>query len=249
MYVISASYGNDSMALIQFAHEQELKDVTVVYCDTGWASKEWTKRIKQGEALAKKYGFKTVRIKSMGMSELIRSKKGFPFHGSQFCTGFLKGIPFLDWIEEVDTDNKAVVMIGKRREESAKRADTPEWVESSDYHGGRQVWHPLYLHSAKMRNDLLHRAGIEVLPHRSDECFPCVNANRNDLRRLPQYAIERLDKLEQEIGQPMFRASKHAGAQGIEEVVNWAKYSPGQYDPDQDDLFDMGCGSPFGCGL
>ncbi len=39
------------------------------------------------------------------------------------------------------------------------------------------------------------------------------------------------------------------GAQGIEQAILWAKYSPGQYKPGMDDLFEIGCGSPFGCGL
>lgn len=32
-------------------------------------------------------------------------------------------------------------------------------------------------------------------------------------------------------------------------MIQWAKYSPGQYKPGIDDLFTVGCGSPFGCGL
>jgi hypothetical protein len=119
----------------------------------------------------------------------------------------------------------------------------------SEYHGGRKVWHALYLHSDADRDALLQRAGVEKLPHRSDECSPCVNANRGDLRRLSGRQMGKLAALEAEVGQPMFRAAKHAGAQGIEQVIHWAKYSPGQYKPGMDDLFTAGCGSPFGCGL
>ena len=83
----------------------------------------------------------------------------------------------------------------------------------------------------------------------SDECSPCVNANRNDLRRLSGRQICKVAALEGETGQPMFRTAKHAGARGIEQVIQWAKYSKGQYKPGMDDLFVVGCGSPFGCGL
>lgn len=55
-YVISASYGNDSMALMQWAHEHGLRGVTVVYCDTGWAAPNWELRIAEGEALALRLG-------------------------------------------------------------------------------------------------------------------------------------------------------------------------------------------------
>lgn len=251
-YVISASYGNDSMAMIQWARDSLLKasgDVTVVFCDTGWSAPGWSDRVKHGEAFAAKCGFKVVRLASMGMEDLVRMKSGFPGHGSQFCTAFLKGLPFLQWIDEADTACKATVMIGKRRAESEARKDTPQFIESSEYHGGRVVWHPLYAHSNQERDQLLQRAGIEKLPHRSDECSPCVNANRDDLRRLSNAQIARVRALECEIGQPMFRAAKHGGAVGIDEVIHWAKYSPGQFVPGMDDLFISDCGSPFGCGL
>lgn len=249
LHVISASYGNDSMAVIQQAHERGLQNVTVAYCDTGWAAPGWEKRVAEGESLAARHGFAFVQISSMGMNALVKMKGGFPAHGMQFCTMWLKGIPFLEWIDGIDPDARAIVLIGKRRDESPDRADTPEWVDSSAYHGGRKVWHPLAYVTEVERNELLARAGVKVLEHRSDECSPCVNANRFDLRRLGKFQRDRLSALETEVGQPMFRAEKHAGAQGIEQVVKWANYSPGKYKKGQDDLFVEDCGSPFGCGL
>lgn len=41
MNVISASYGNDSRAMIQWAHENGIEDVVVTYIDTGWAGESW----------------------------------------------------------------------------------------------------------------------------------------------------------------------------------------------------------------
>lgn len=248
-HVISASYGNDSKAMIQWAHEHGLKDVTVAYCDTGWSAPGWESEVEIGEALARRCGFSAIRLESMGMEALARMKCGFPMHGAQFCTAWLKGLPFLQWIDDADPEFKSVVMIGKRRSESEDRKNTPEFIEASEYHGGRIVWHPLFMHSEGERDELLNRAGVKKLDHHSDECSPCVNANRGDLRRLSGRQIGRLAALEAEVGQPMFRAAKHGGANGIMEVVHWAKYSPGQYKPGQDDLFEVGCGSPFGCGL
>lgn len=251
-FVISASYGNDSMAMIQWAYESGLNDVlndvTVAYCDTGWAAPGWGNRVSEGESLAARLGFATIRLQSIGMESLVRMKKGFPMHGQQFCTLWLKGVPFLQWIDEADPEHKSIVMIGKRRAESEDRKSTPEWIHASEYHGGRRVWHPLFLHTDDERDALLIRAGVTRLPHRSDECSPCTNANRDDLRRLAGRQIERLGALEAEVGQPMFRAAKHAGAQGIEQVIQWAKYSPGQYKPGIGDLFTGECGSLFGCG-
>jgi len=247
MNVISSSYGNDSIALIQWASEQRL-ECTVVYCDTGWAAPGWEERIKEGEAFARDCGFKVVRVQSMGFEDLVRMKKGFPANQYQFCTAHLKGIPFLNWIDEVDPGRKAVVLIGKRRAESRARAKTPEFMKS-EYHGDRTVWHPLYKHSDKDRNGLLKTACFDVLPHRSQECSPCVNANRADFLLLTKSQIERVSALEVEMGRPMFRP-KRFGAVGIYGVLAWAKYGKNNKNLLGEELLeDEGCGSPFGCGL
>jgi 3'-phosphoadenosine 5'-phosphosulfate sulfotransferase (PAPS reductase)/FAD synthetase len=244
-YVISASYGNDSMAMIRWAYEQGLKNVVVAYCDTGWATPGWDLKVGAGETVAKAMGFETVRLQSMGMSELVRMKNGFPGNGKQqFCTGFLKGLPFLQWLDEADPERKAVVMVGKRREESKARKDTPEFVKDSEYHGGRTLWHPLYLHTEAERDALLQRAGIEKLPHRSKECSPCVNANRADFLRLTPGEVERVNDLEVEIGRPMFRA-KRFGALGIHGVMVWAKEGRDRGDFEEE---EAACYGLFGCG-
>ena len=71
-YVISSSYGNDSIALIQWAHEQGLKDVSVVFVDTGWAADGWLDRVVRLESWVESLGFKAVLISSyMTFEELI----------------------------------------------------------------------------------------------------------------------------------------------------------------------------------
>jgi 3'-phosphoadenosine 5'-phosphosulfate sulfotransferase (PAPS reductase)/FAD synthetase len=244
-YVISASYGNDSMAMIRWAYEQGLKNVVVAYCDTGWATPGWDLKVGAGEAAAKTMGFDTVRINAeMKMADLIRHKKCFPTNRTQWCSGLLKGIPFLNWIDEADPERKAVVMVGKRREESRARAETHEFVENSEYHGGRTLWHPLYMHTEAERDALLERAGWEKLPHRSLECNPCVNANRADFLRLTPGEIERVSDLEVEIGAAMF-APKRFGVVGIHGVIVWAK--DGRNRASIDDEIGA-CSGLFGCG-
>ena len=46
-HLIFASYGNDSIALIQWAHERGLTGVHVAYGDTGWAAEWWPARVEQ----------------------------------------------------------------------------------------------------------------------------------------------------------------------------------------------------------
>lgn len=244
MNIISSSYGNDSVALIQWAHEFNLPDVHVIYCDTGWAAPWWAIRVEKMETLAKEYGFQVHRAMSPGMPNLVRGRKGWPGNGMQFCTTELKILPFLATADELDPEYKAEVLIGKRRVESPARANTPERMVS-EIHGGRTVWHPLYLHSDEERNALLSRAGVEPLPHRSLECNPCVNANRQDLLRLSAGEVERVNDLEAEIGKPMFRP-KRFGAIGIHGVIAWAKdgRKRGSIEAEEAE-----CSSLFGCGV
>lgn len=242
--VISASYGNDSMAMIRWAYECELKNVVVAYCDTGWASPGWSHRVDVGEKAAMSMGFEVVRLKSIGMAELVRMKRGFPGNGQQFCTLHLKGIPFLQWLDELDKERAAVVMVGKRREESLSRKNTPEFVDNSEHHGGRKLWHPLYNHTEAERDALLLRAGIEKLPHRSKECSPCVNSNRADFLRLTPGEIQRVSNLEVEISRPMFRAKRY-NALGIHGVIDWAKNGRDMQSFEEE---EASCSGLFGCG-
>ncbi|WP_233343654.1 phosphoadenosine phosphosulfate reductase family protein [Burkholderia cepacia] len=247
MNVISASYGNDSIATIQWAREREMRDVVVVFIDTGWSKPGWLDRVAMSMKWVEGLGFEAVIIRpTVQFEDLIRMKKGFPSQRFQWCSGMLKGVPFLTWIDDRDPQRTATVIIGKRREESEERANTPEFIEQSEYHGDRRVWHPLYMHTEAQRNELIARAGFEVLPHRSKECSPCINANKADIRDLSQWEIDRLKRLETDVGKPMFRAKKHGGANGIEQVIQWSFSRPGKYDSRQEPLFN-GCSSGY-CG-
>lgn len=233
------------MAMIQWSIEQKIPDVHVVFCDTGWSAPGWMTRVNKVHDYAKANGMKAHIVKSLGMQELVRMKKGFPGNAQQFCTAHLKGVPFLEWIDEEDKDCTAIVMVGKRRAESEARKNTPEYIHDSEYHGGRTLWHPLYLHTDAERNALIERSGFQPLPHRSLECNPCVNANRQDFLRLTPGEIERVNDLEVEIGKPMFRP-KRFDALGIYGVIAWAKDGRDRGDFAQE---DAQCASLFGCGL
>ena len=248
MNIISSSYGNDSVAMIQWCYENEVEAI-VVYIDTGWAAEEWYDRVNSCEHWARGIGFKTVQIRpEVQFQQLMRDKKGFPNQRFQWCSGMLKGIPFLNFVDKIDSDGEAIVLVGKRRVESRERSETPA-VTISEYHGDRLLMHPLYRHTDADRDELIARTPFTVLEHRSLECSPCVNANAGDFKILSASDIAKVAALEAEIGKTMFRPKRHNGAQGIRQVIDWAKYGQGKYDPDQQDLFNMGGGSPFGCGL
>ena len=192
MHVISSSYGNDSVALIAWAAREQLDHVVVVYCDTGWADPQWEDRVELCEEWVHDLGFKSHRVESMGMEALVKMKKAFPCNQFQFCTMHLKGIPFLQWLDDVDPECEATVLIGKRRAESPARRKIKEFVDYSEHHGGRILWCPLYKHSDEDRDDLLDEHGFTPLPHRSQECSPCVNASREDLVWLQPEQLEKV---------------------------------------------------------
>lgn len=253
MDVIFASMGNDSIALIQCCHEKKLTDVHVAYSNTGWASPFWADRVAKGKELCERYGFKFYEIQSEGMDALVRRKKGFPAGGrhAQWCTSHLKILPAMEWLDEIDPHKQASCITGVRREESKERMSAPEHVIASDRHGGRELWQPLVRVLEPERNELIIRAGFEVLPHRSAECFPCINASINDLRHLDEASIARLEKLEDEMGytskgnpRVMFRPKRHKGAVGIRSVLRWAKTLRRR---DQIDIEDYECTSGW-CG-
>ena len=253
MHVLFCSYGNDSIALIQWAHEHDLKDVVCIYSDTGWSASWWSDRVAKGEALVQGYGFTTARTQSEGMLELVRRKRGWPGAGGQgqFCTAELKVLPALEWLDANDPGKEATAITGVRRSESKHRSDAPEHVDESERHGGRDLWQPLVRHTDEMRDALLHRAGFDVLPHRSLECYPCINANIDDIRLLSEDRIKLIDITEKDLGltrkgkpRVMFRAARRKGAVGIRAVVQWAAAPRPR---DQMEMFPAQCDSGY-CG-
>lgn len=247
--VISASYGNDSIALVRFVADQGWTDVTVLFSDTGWSADGWLERVALGEKWCQSLGFATART-SAAMLTLLERKKAWPRGGGgkyQFCTKHLKEEPALAWLEQFDPECEAVFMVGVRRDESPNRANFPEWTHDSKNHGGRDLHAPLVRHTEAMRDALIHRSPFEVLPGRSKECYPCVNAQVGDLKWLPEARIQVIESAELRAGinskgnaRVMFSPARHGGAVGIRAVVEDARRGTGL-------LFSAGCDSGW-CG-
>lgn len=252
-YVVKASYGNDSVALIQWCHERDLKNVVVLYNDTGWSADGWNDRVSILESWARSLGFQTVRTQSIGLEALVRKRKGWPRQGLQFCTQELKILPTLAWWREHDPSGTSTLVIGVRRCESANRKDFPEFSISPE---NWQTWAPLVDHDDAARDALLARAGVKPLPHRSKECFPCINSKREDLVWLSKVPdrVAKIETIEHEMGytsqgkpRTMFRPYRYMGATGIREIVRWALSERGKFDLD-DGNGSSGCEAGW-CGL
>ncbi len=231
-YIARCSYGNDSIAMLQILHEFGLKDVAVVYSDTGWASDAWKVRVDQGEEWVRSLGWEAVRLTSIGFEASVRNHTAagmFPTRLVKFCTQELKVRPFLKWVTAADPDHRALVCVGVRRAESAARASHPAFMPERD--NGRHVWHPMIDFSDADRDAMIAKTPFPILPHRSDECAICINSNRADLRRASPEAIAAVAALEADVGRPMFNPAKYAGAEGIGEVKRWADSERGKYRP------------------
>src|SRR5690348_17189643 len=130
-HVILASYGNDSIALIQWARENSLEDVTVLYNDTGWNRSDWPARVARCEDWVRSIGFVPDHTVSIGLEALVRQRKGWPRQGIQFCTEVLKIKPTIEWLDKNDPGKQALCMVGVRREESLNRRDFPVMRDES----------------------------------------------------------------------------------------------------------------------
>jgi len=237
-FIINSSYGNDSVALIAWAHERGLCDVAILFTDTGWAISEWMERVSRAEEWARTLGFAPYRTSSKGFKQLVRDHKAFPYQKSQFCTLELKILPALAWLDEHNPDKRATCLIGVRKFESKERErkNFPLFQRSSPNHGDRPLWAPLKFHSKEERDGLLSRHGWDVLPHRSQECSPCINANRADLKAVPLARIKEIREFEDEIhkefgltdkGKRRYFLRPHRYSsypEGIDECINWAEH-------------------------
>lgn len=250
-FVIFTSYGNDSVALIQWAADQGLQDVVCVFSDTGWAAEWWKERVDRLEWWVHSLGFWTDRTKSIGFRGLAFEKKAFPTQMYQWCSYRLKIEPGERWLAENDPDARSVCLVGVRREEGPDRAEFPRFNATSPSHGGRVMLAPMADWSEEVRDEFIRRAGVEPLPHRSMECSPCINSNKADLRAINEEDVAKAEKVELELnerfgptrnGKPrtLFRPHRHMGAVGVREVVRWAHSKRGKYQAQYGTVFDEG---------
>ncbi len=253
MNIVFTSCGNDSIALLQWAFEQELPEIHAAYSDTKWSSDDWPERVERVKQWVEASGGTFHTIESEGFESMAKRKKAFPANGMAFCSYILKIEPAMEWMESFDPLKKATCLVGVMRLESERRKDWPVWIDESPNHGGRPLHSPLAKMSLFDRDALLDRAGFEVLHHRSLECSPCVNATIKDLQALTDTDVQKVHELEVVLGvgkksgksKFMFRPHRMGGARGIHQVKERADRGGGDYSPLQDDMF--GCDSGF-CG-
>lgn len=240
MKVCFVSCGNDSCALIQWMKDHGQKNVVAVYSETGWAAPWWEDRVKLFASKCQQYGYDFVRIQSEGMVNLIKRKKCWPWNRDKFCTTHLKIEPAQRWLHENDPYGQFTCCVGVRRDESKERTNWPLYAQCSEPHLDRPLFSPLVDYDIGERNKLCEKFGLEIYEGRSRECYPCINAKKEDLSILSEERICEIEQLEKEMGftgygkpKTMFRPHRMMGATGIREAVKWGKSKRGQYRTDK----------------
>lgn len=252
MFVIISNYGNESIALIQWAHDQKLKNVTVVNVDTGWSAPCWPAHVQHCKDWVGALGMSPVTLQpKVDFETLMHTQKSFPSRKFSWCANFLKALPLLEWLDSTSVDPlaEATILLARRRASSRVNYDLPEWIEEEEKLGDRKVWHPLYLHDNDSRDDLIHKANFEVMPHRSLECDPCINSNLNDVLRMDLSVIQRTAKLENELNAKLLETVIYQDQENLFKAIQKLEKSPKLNSFEPTELFDMGCGNAFGCGL
>ncbi len=243
MYVIFGNYGNPTVALMQWAHEEKLADVYVVSVDTGWAAESWLARCEAGYALARRYGFQVQVLRPKAqMADLVKDRGSFPSIKFQWCPGFLKGLPLLDWLDgEQDIDGVATILTGKRKIVSRTPHLLEEFIEESEHYGHRRVWNPLINKGDDSFKALIERSGLSLLAHRSLECDPCIHAQAADFQRLASADCKKTRAVEVLVDKTMFERP-------IDEMVRQYKGQACATVMGKHGQFSMGCGDEFACG-
>lgn len=220
---------------MQYMHEYGLAAQTyVVYTNTGWAAPYWADRVTRGEVWGRSLGFDCIEIATKGFEAICRGESDggrFPSGKMKFCTRKLKIEPAIQWLAQVDPDKHLICLVGKRRAESLARSRAPAVIPVSENHSGRFLWHPLIEFSDEARNEMVARTPLELLPHRSDECEPCIFSSRADLRRVGEDKVNTIRQMEKDSGRVLFRPKAYAGAVGIDEVMRWAWSDRGKFKP------------------
>lgn len=241
MHVIIANFGNDSIALLEWARQQRLPEVFVLSVDTGWGAEIWAQRVALIDQYITSHDMTHVRLMpEYNFSRLVQERHNFPSIKFHWCASFLKGLPILDWLDQVDPDLEATVLLAKRQEQAPALHKLQEFELESHSYGDRKVWYPLYQHTLSQRNALIKQAGFDLLHTRSLECDPCIYNQRSDFQRLDDKRIQQVATLEAIVGRPMFSTP-------ITEIVA-EDFSEVDVAGGNKAIYYQGCGSEFGCG-
>lgn len=238
MYYIIANFGDDSVALIQWAYECDFRNTIVLSVDTRWQAEAWKARVQTASKWIYKLNFKYQQLTTeYGFSELVLARNYFPSKKFHWCANFLKGLTLLNWLERSDPLGKGIILLPHRRSMSKGQEDLPDEIEDSEKFDNRKLCYPLANFNEDMRNELISKTPFKTpLNHRSLECQPCIYLTQKDLP-LAIEDVEKTERLEAKINQPMF-------SKKIREYTKRIRKENNYYDS-----FSSACSWEYSCGL
>ena len=219
--IASVSGGKDSTALILALREAEIPAL-YVFADTGWEAPE---TIEYLDYLRAQLGIAIDVVgKPGGMVARVRYSAGFPGRMQRWCTRELKIEPLRAYHDALieQTGTETISVMGVRAEESEARAKMPEWADEPEGKNawGGYVWRPLLRWSVTDVLEIHNRHGVKVNPlyqrgHNRVGCYPCIFANKDEVRLIADYAPERIDEIRRlEAEMSLLRVERNASDPG-----------------------------------
>lgn len=229
--IVSYSGGKDSQACLIYAVEKYgAKNITAVFCDTGW---EHPLTLSHIDKTTKELGIPLITIHpKQNFLELARYKKRFPSIKARFCTTELKVKPMIDYV--LSLKEHCLIIQGIRAKESISRAamakecmyfdgyftplangkkysyrgkEVREWCSKYD----ASVLRPLFHWTAQEVIDCILDAGMRPNPLYECGCsrvgcYPCIMWRQSEVRILmkDEPMKKRLMDAENDIGRSFF---------------------------------------------
>lgn len=165
-----------------------------VFANTGWEHPATLEHVR-GE-LTRVLGPIDEVAGPLGMADLVRKKGMFPSRLRRFCTTELKVKPIAKYLAELGEE--IVNAVGIRAQESAARANFPEWEwwDACD----AEVWRPILRWSEADVLEIHRRHGVSLNPlylagSERVGCWPCIHARKEEIRRLAEVDPGRIDEI------------------------------------------------------
>jgi len=240
MKYIIANFGNDSVALIQWAFENKIKNVSVLSVDTGWRAKSWEKRVQKSKVWLQNTGIKHFDlVPDKSFKELVIIRNSFPSKRFNWCISFLKGMTLLNWLNKYDKRFLSEIWIPHRKSTSRLHlsSNNSEQIIHSPSFDNRKIRYPIFDCNQEQTIQLISKTPFKkVIKHRSLECHPCIYLGKEDSKKLTIEDIKKTKDLENIVKKNMFSKS----------ITQYTSMNLGNNYYDE---FLGACSKDYGCGL